>query len=656
MERLIILIAILGSFSAFATAFPLERNLIDLEKVTKISFLLASGRGVGPSIFGHAYLRFSYGDELSKEDIAIEFVADSPLSELSYIRGLGLSLKGNYDFAVIPAPYETVYKYHVLKEDRDLTSYVLNISPEEMRTISIAVNKMIVGGVKKTYSFITRNCASVINEIIEDSLGNRFNGPYAIYPSAIPIRLKEMNMISYEYVDLRVSNLRMNLVKERFKGIDLSELGLINIKSQLTNSDLSERIFAYYKLHHIRLNYPKKIEYRMSSLVRKLLLLESILVRKQILPLFNSRSLSFKVYDTPLVNLKYYEKSIKSTHFETRKGSVYLVAKLNISSYARNEANKRVFKAKIRLPGFKYKNGKLYDQEGIVVSYRLNDEINDPKFSSPSTYIKSEVIKVNNQRKVLFTLLRELEQETLENIIEDKDLLAIDNGYNGVGFCLSHSELTRMLKAQVIFAPKQEKITEPEYFDLLESLYNGKVIVIPGYAHTKEFTANFDHFKLAQLLIKRHTSRYSFYELAKDWFSDKSISNKNIYILKNLVELGANPIIYFKLEGKSIGHSVIVTKIVSFKDKHLFTVIDPNNTSKYNGTPNKVIADQYWFNKKTDKLHTFNYGNVNIKTQLVDFEFFSLLSLFMSDEQLVNLALNTAKEQRIFKYSISDFN
>ena len=366
--------------------------------------------------------------------------------------------------------------------------------------------------------------------------------------------------------------------------------------------------------------------------------------------------MQFEVYETDLVKIEDYEKSIKSSNFEFRGENVYAVANMKVSSQAKNETSKKVFKAKAFMAGFKYKNGKITDQDGVVVSRRFNKHISDLEFSSSSTYLRGEIIKLRHKRFVRFTIFREIKKTPTERTYTKDDLLSIDNGHNGVGYCISHSELTRRLKTQALFAPDMEALTKVENIDLLKALYLGKIIVIPGYKNTSEFTAAIGKDELGKILIHRRKTRFSWYELAKDWFSDTYINSSNIHMLQNFLDLGIHPIIYFEVDGKRVAHSVIVTDVEKSKRGYELNIIDPNRRSKHVDAKHGLVKNQYWFNPRTNELHTLNYGNVEIRLPKVDLSYFNRLNLVMHNEKLVKLALKAAKANNMFKFNIHDFN
>ena len=111
------------------------------------------------------------------------------------------------------------------------------------------------------------------------------------------------------------------------------------------------------------------------------------------------------------------------------------------------------------------------------------------------------------------------------------------------------------------------------------------------------------------------------------------------------MDMGINPIIAFKIRG-NVGHSVLVSDIVEKDDHYVLNVIDPNMSYQ------KGI---YKFSKKTSKLSTVFYGDVDIILPRINLARELGISNILKIRKLRKIAINTAKELGIYTFSPSSF-
>lgn len=631
---------------------------IDVSRVKKISYLLASHRGIGRSSFGHAYLRFSYDKKgLSSEDITVEFVADSPLNSLNYLRALGIGR--NYAMAMKAASYKRVHNYLAIRQDRDLTSYVLKLSSNEIKSLSSKVNERILNGLGLSYNFFLSNCATAVSSIMEEVLDVNFYRPYSLVPTLIPHILKKSSMLSQIHVDPRATVLRKRVIAQKLKGMSLEGTALINIKDQLKSRNFSKRLLALYKIQLYRQEHydNRLIDRKFGSLGRNILKYESSVVKSHMLPYFSSKKDFFDrvVVDDLVIPLK--SLRIKSTKLSIREDRVYI--KVRLESHLRHKKNhsSKNFSVLQRLAGFYYEDGVIYGPQGEVFSYRFNKDIVPSGFYYPGVYINSEIIKVKGKKKIHFTVLKEKNFNLRSERFTKQDLLAVDNG-NGIktdGFCYAHSELTQLMKSRTLFDPQAKRLSRQENLQLINQLYQEKIVVIPGFTTTNEFTKSLGRENLGKFLGRRQKNAYRFLDFAKDWFSDIQISHYNFYLLKNLLKIGYYPLIKFRVDGKkNIGHSVIITEMTKSQRGYELSVIDSNNLSPSRDDQHKIIRGIYWFNFKTARLHTFSYGNVKIILPSDDLEKDELINFVMSNQGIKERIIQTSRQTGVYSFHLHE--
>lgn len=659
-STVVILLLSINLFNVNAQVTKKTRKLIEPQKVTKISYLLASGKGIGQSTFGHSYLRFSYGKDFSNTDITVEFVADVNPSQINIFKGAGLTLS-NYDFAIVPTTYDGVYKYHVLKQDRDLTTYELKLSKKEILSITTRVNDLIINGIEMTYSFFTRNCADIVSDVIDSSVDFRLTGMRSKIPVLIPTILKKYSLIKSVSIDPRVSKLRQTKAERFFSNPALpKDNRIINIVEQLSSSDLNQRIYGIYKLNQYRLRKDLKKEdaKRLRHLGANLTRLEGNLVRKNMLGIFNGNHQSFRDFNLAALKTSFSSATgVKKTTLRLSGKKVYLVADLKVPSSVRKDGARKIFRSKKLIPNLTYQDGEIKDEAGNVVAYKMNDELIESAFYHPNLYFNSELIEKDGKKYVYFTLLWELKGHPKPRVYNHQNLISIDNGENGEGYCYSHSELTMLLNTRVIYDPKGEKLTSDEYLNLIKELYRNKIIVAPGVSSPMELTLEIDKDELVHLINRRHLAEQGKVDAIFNYFSETNIDNDNFYLLKNLINIGINPIVIFKVGNKGFrAHSVTITKIHPPKDGYriMLDVIDPNDISGKN-SGHQITKGQYWYNLKTQKLHTFTYGIVDIRIPGIDLKTYKNLNLILKKRSLTSQAIHTSRQQGRHSFYMWEF-
>lgn len=662
MKQIFIFLSIIFYQYSYADKLKKEEyEYIDVAKIKMVSYLLASESGIGRSTFGHAYLRFSYEENLRPNDIIVEFVADENPSKISALKGIGLTFGSNYGFATNSSSYKKAYKFHVLKEDRDLTSFVLNISVDKARLIATEVNHILNNGLNMTYSFFARNCASVVSLIFENSLQINSSNFLMNIPIFIPEKLKKLDLVRSTHIDLRVSKLREKVVNDEFNQMDLNLKSFVetyNLREQLSSKKINDRILGLYKLNEFRLSSkcPRKYSNTLRSLGAKLLNYENLIVNENMNKLFNGTHRSFKNFHmSPLKTRFEHVKKIKKIYFSTNKEKVYLNIDLKLEVPYEETSSRKFIREKILVSDFRYKDGEIRnaDGDGDVIAFRLNNNISEKEFYSPNLYYNAEILKKENDTYIYPIILWELKNHPNELTFNKEKMISIPNGESGVGYCMSHSELVMALNTNVIYDQTGDKLREEEYLKILEDLDKGKIIVAPGVSSPLEFTKQISSEKLSAFLIKKQNEKRNFLNSSVNWFYETNINNENFYILKNLIRLGINPIIGFEVEGrKNVGHSLIVTEIFPVKEdyKVFVSAIDSNKS-----IGNQIVKGQYWYNLKTQKLHTLDYGIVDIKLPDLDVDAYRNRDLIIKNRALLKKVIDTSREKRIFSFWVSDF-
>jgi len=626
---------------SFKKSSPFNK-LIKPKNVKSISYLLASDKGYGRSSFGHAYLRIGLKDQLSQDDITLEFVADVEERNLSYFKAMGAG--ENYGIRVVKSNYKKIKRTHIMQEDRDLTSYVLDLTREQIVKMVNRINGILLSGANKKYSFFTSNCADIVTDILNSGLDRPISGIKSVIPNQIPSILQNLKIIKDQVNDDGKTKLRVSKVNELFPEF-LEKSNLLeekNLKDLLSSASLTDRTRAYYRILLIRENQNLIDSLKITSLVTSMLVFESPAVKSHLIELFSTRK--SKVQEFSKIRFRFASRKkvrIKRTRFITKGSKVYIEVVTEQSSER---------KYSFKLNNLKYKDGKITNKSGQVISYKFNKHLYKDEFYHPSTLIMTSIVKEKGINYLTSLLLTEKDSFRTKTISEydEEDEIAYRNGdfpNVGMGMCYAHSELSKKLKSNAIYLPNESPLSTDEAIKLVEGVYQDNIVVIPGYKNTNEFTASLPVDRLGNVMMARQMEAYSGYKRFKAYFGEINVNAKSIYNLENLLNTGVAPIIIFKVRG-NIGHSVLVTKVTEEEDYFVFNIIDPNMTYQ---------KGVYKLDKKTSKLDTVFYGKVDARLPSFSIERELEVSNLLMMNNVKDLAIRSAEKLGNYILAPSDF-
>jgi len=147
----------------FSQAFPEPEKSLEIEKYKFLSIGFASQSYKSPvSFFGHTFLVTHNQPKPELESVAIEFVGDIS-RENGIFSALLSSVEGYYNYRRF---YDKLREYNL--EDRGVWTYRIKISEQE----KIGLSKLILkkNHLKERYSFIRKNCAYKIYDLIQEPL------------------------------------------------------------------------------------------------------------------------------------------------------------------------------------------------------------------------------------------------------------------------------------------------------------------------------------------------------------------------------------------------------------------------------------------------------------------------------------------------------
>lgn len=639
MKRSLIFILI------FLTSFASAQEIIKKEHVQSISYLLASNKGMGRSSFGHAYLRFSYNEELSDDDLVVEFVADTGNEGVNALKGIGIG--ENYKLKVHLTYYSVVKYHHTRSQDRDLTSYQLDLDQNQMHKIVDKVNDYLNDDSGKEYAFFNANCARFVSESLNAGIDLELKGVRSVIPTSIPHLLKSRDLVISEFTDDRLSTQRKEIFDLYSRGLfDRTDLNFINLKDQLTSNDLNQRLFAYYKLHTYRSSFTRTKQRKINLLASKLLLIESSGFQSFFLAYFNNSIEKMNALEQPPISLSNMQRpKILKVSFDHDGEKVFLKVKMRYRSQLISNRKHPITRShSFQLKDMVYRDGKIFNSSNQVISYKFSKKSLDREFYTPHTYLNAEIVKSNRKKYLkVHILLEDSTQVVAPKNLDQNDILAIENFDNDKGgVCLAHSELTQLLNTQAFYLPEETPLTEEENISLINDLLLGKLVFVPGHANALEFTSSIPPEMLKSIIKQRQSARFSFKDRFFDYFKETKISNSNFYNLKNLLALQLKPIIFFVPEGKrGIAHSITITSIQDVGDFYELTAIDPNFG---------FVEGHFRFNKLTSKLETSFYGTTEAVLYPLNLEDAAIKKSVFKETETVKLLKNVIKNKDVYSF------
>lgn len=657
------LFLVLSFALSWASFADIANRKLDPKKIKKISYLMADSSGVGKTTLGHSFLRFSYGDKLSNSDPVVEFVADVAPIDLEYFRAMGMvPWKDNYGTRVVLAKYSFMKKYHIEKQDQDLVSFVLDLSQEQMEKIVERMNVLLEEGVERDYTFFFNNCASIISQELATLLEMDVDKGMYFFPLAIPRKLRQLGLVKEVHTDDSISHFRENYVAEKLPEIDFADndpLILHNIVEQLTSTKVSERILAYSKLHMIRPSLSSQMQSKLSLFCIKLLLRENSLIKNYVLRYFTSRK--NVLVEVPIAPIKVRTdlKEVKNMKFVVDGEDVF-VKYLAKAPRRRQQLQENTVSGRVLIPELKYRDGKILNAAGETVLYRFSNDIVKDEFYSPFTYFKFEVLDLRRTNVIRVILAQEVNPKPLARTFDSSGALAVQNGDFGLPMCNAHANLTRKLNNNVIYRPDMPALAEDENIQIIRDTMAGKIAVIPGYSNANEFTASMDAQRLATEIYNWHKVRFSYANNFKSYLKETPLTKDNIYIVKNMIELGIPPILSYEVKNK-IGHAIVVTGVKEDEDSIYLQSYDPNlkgHLSMSSSTSFKTHKREYYMiDKKTNTLKSASHGSgiTKIRLSAVNLQYELDYQLVLQDKSLKQKAIDTAKAKSIYSFRLFEF-
>ncbi len=597
---------------AWAVTFSLDA----LKGSRQVAILIAGAKGMGPSSFGHAYLRFSKDShEWSFADPVLEFAADLQGEPINLFRGLGLGTK--YPARATLMPYYTVVESKAQNEERDLHTYVLDLSEAQIDSLLEQlerVSRQVNSGNSVSYAFFSQNCSTLVADLLNPVLPVQISGLQRIVPTQLPEALRNAGLIREEFTDLSAKNERKSRILE-------DQIALSNSARQaLLHGNSQDRLLVYLQLLNANAgdraqnNQGQKAPANGNALeierfVRQLVMVENTEIRDFVFAyLSNRQNYFFKILDVPmsqdLVDIKIHSLAMaaNSNVLVTTYGGK---RRLQGSQVSRHES--RVSLDFLRADP----HGRLILHEPAMTAIETNDiqigfvDSGNLITGVSDLYIPSAMIfNTESRNRIQLTLLIDktaFAKTSVRKTIQDFDLPAISNREIDGGVCLALSLITRMSLLNARYLPNYPRRSSEFYENVLLSLAEGYTVLVPGYANLFELTNDLrKEGRLLDLLKRINGAGNSFTSRFMRIFEHEKFGLNQIDTLVNLLKIGVPMEVQFLIPEINGGHSIVVYDFEETDTEYKLHTYDPNW---------KLLKSTYRFLKTTGEFQKADGNN-----------------------------------------------
>lgn len=579
--------------------------------IKKISYVCATSVGYGRSAMGHSYLRLSTGDQLSSNDLTVEFLADVEDQDLNYLKALGIL--GTYRKKVVTAPFFKIAHEMNIGQDRDLFTYELDLKPEQVLAISKQVETLVNIGFDGDYSFLSSNCASSVSKIL--SIVGFDSGPLdGNLPNKIPSLLRDRHLIAKTSMDNSSTNarkLQVQLHQQLFDSISSPFIDKISdrLQAQDPMTRLSTLIYLQQNIHTLTENQTQELRIFLYSYA----LFESPVVKEIIVKNINGGRYSIifsRREKIPSVE-RYSIPKIESTRLVCEEPVCFItmsiVANLNSGNSADTKAISYKFKSPITLQdqGLFYKGNKI----GIAQGSTQNDHFENPvlfganllsdlKVSDESYFAQAYIVIDWNDSRLWN-----------KQDINNDQIIPLTNSYEQYPSCYSLVYLQKYMLENVLFMPELPKLSAQENMNLVAEMFQEKIVIVPGFKSPNEFLKSMDPLQLIQIIFQIHDEKdRSLAASIKMLWTSSEASVEDFKYIQQITSAGISVPIIFRVGQGGEGHSFLITGVQDKGDVIELSGMDPNIRQQ-----DRFRKDLAYFRKSDSKLVTVGYGTTTLR-------------------------------------------
>lgn len=602
MNILVVLFSLIAC-EAFGTVEIQKR--LEKSEIKIISYLLATPKGHLESARGHSYLRFSFSESLSNDDLIMDSgVNNFEPGLFEYTKGLTSSTMKS-EIKLIP--YWSVKQEYTVNQDRSLFSYILKLSSAQKEQIINTANDLLNSKEQKSYNFLFANCATLVSDILEsagvytdeDLLGYSRN-----IPEWIPVVLRKKGLIERVLIDDSTSkkkSIAENLLLEKLRSQDKEFVTKIlpfirSDRAELRIFSLATILLKFQNLENGDRGFGKDFMKRFYSLF----MLETNYIRSVLHPLTSSQNLAtsnIQVSDLHESPLNFERIPNEPTALESY--DVECDEKMCFLSLRISGLNTRGT-VKILINELTVKDQIVYFEDKMVGIVNSGD--------STILDVRTWLLGITPVATVLDSKDGPLLQFGL--IFEDFHLgqfderIAFRNNIEPFPLCASYVRLMQLAATNAVFDPVAAPLSPNENLQILLSLNHGDIVVVPGFPDLFSWTSKMDSRAVANVLSHSSEAKSELNGISQSFqylFSENKIELRDAKLIKNLLRLGIALPIYFFARGNQ-RHAFLVTSLLENPNDQtiLLSGYDPNKGFLKNLAKLRI---------KDMALLAVNYGN-----------------------------------------------
>ncbi len=587
---LALFLCLLGQFSFAQEAL--------IPKTKKISLIFVGAqKGLSESSFGHVSLRLSPDKDPGLLDIVVEFVADIPENHRGikkYLRGAGILKR--YPVAASTSSFYEFRKQKTINENRDVAVYELDLSPEEVKSVTDFIINFQNDETPAKYTFLSKNCSYFAALGIEKAVERRLKSKSR--PWKVAQVLKKEGLVLKEDFYPKATEER-----ERYGKKFLEENpGLMpEIWAQSFVKNLGEKIYifrqsSYLKLLSLASSGDETVRRKVSALVRYLLPFETEVGQFTIRNLFKDLQ-NKKVVE--LINLTLGERAPKLPKKKKKVEHALIVEKkipyLQVSWRGSYEDSQSSSKAQVKIPLL----GVNYDESIRMLKFKGQNVGRDLDLKSGEIILSQKLdyaLDTNDEGEVLRTFLyvdlsKDVKVPKLSlDELKSHSHLSLNNvrDFKGeIGSCYSMALLQKAFFERAIFLPENKRPSEDyDKVEILKALALGKYVIIPGYENIMDFTKTIpvDQFKSFIVAFQESLKKGAIAQMIDNVKKREVLSKDSLPTLKALLDEGLTvPLIIGMTEkGKNklasqTAHVILLHDLEPLKEGgYRVTAYDPN--------------------------------------------------------------------------------
>lgn len=590
LKAVILFLSVLSTASVQAKIF---------EKTKKVSLVFVGpSRGISESSFGHLALRLSPDVRPGLLDMVVEFVADVPEKESAvkkYVKGVGVG--SAYPVAAKLKPFYDFKRQKNIIEDRSLQIFELQLTEAETRSVAEFVENFQHRLQPEDYAFFTKNCSYFSALAIETVTGRKLG--IKSFPWQIPKKLRKLGLSGGEENIPAASMERMRLARKFIERDQLdayfsSPSWTETFISMLGEYDFTLRQSSYLKLLWVLQNdnTPETAKRRVHSLLRYLLSLETDSAQFILKNLFASPEKK-RVIELGAVNFNGSKSSLKHELTIKNNNPVLQVRWTGTDGDSTGSEITSSLMKNFPLTAVTY--------DSIERSLRF-DDIHVGRYveTKPQKFILTEALDyglaLDQKQGALTALLYvDISESTIRpklsfTELKTKGVLALNNAldFKGeLGSCYAMALLQKALLEKAFFIPALSKDSSLDKIKILNAVFEGQYVFIPGFANILEFTQSIPKETLKDFIrMKQKGLEKSKLAQVYDNYKFRTVLNQSsIENLKSLLSEGIIvPIVIGalkknqnKLAGNA-GHVILVFALEEIgREGYRLTTYDPNS-------------------------------------------------------------------------------